>query len=57
VSRLVWLKVRFSMTVLRVELSYLFCLLGLRYVTVTALILRLEEMNAQLGSIAAAQMA
>lgn len=57
VSRLVWLKVRFSIAVLKVEISYFFCLMGFRYLTVTALILRLEEMNAQLSSIAAAQMA
>ena len=57
VMKLIWLKLRFSLSVLRVEFSYACCWIGLRYVTPTALIGRLEEMSAQLNSIAAAQMA
>ncbi len=57
VTQLIWLKVRFSITVLRVEISYFLCLMGVRYVSATALILRIEEMSSQLSSIAAAQMA
>ncbi len=57
VSKLVWLKVRFSLSVLRVELNYACCKIGFRYVAAAGLISRLEEMSAQLHSIAAIQMA
>jgi hypothetical protein len=57
VSKLIWLKVRFSLAVLRVEVDYLLCRFGLRFVVPATLILRLEEMSAHLSSIAAAQAA
>jgi hypothetical protein len=57
VMRLVWLKVRFSMTVLRVQFSYVFCFLGFPSLDVRSLIQRLEEMNARLSSISTAQLA
>jgi len=52
-SKLLWLKVRFSASVLRAELSYMLCCLGLRSLAVRALILNLEEMHAQLQAISA----
>jgi hypothetical protein len=54
---LVWLKMRFSMTVVRVEASYLLCYFGFRSLAVRALIARLEEMSGQLTSISAGQFA
>ena len=57
VSRLVWLKFRFSCTVLRAEFSYRLCLLGFRPMAVRALISHLEEMSSHLSAIAAAQAA
>jgi hypothetical protein len=57
VSQLIWLKVRFSVSVLRVQANYVLCLAGFRSLAAGALIVRLEEMSAQLSSIAAAQVA
>lgn len=57
VSQLIWLRIRFSMAVLRVQANYALCLVGFRSLATGALIVRLEEMSAQLTSIAAAQMA
>lgn len=57
VTQLIWLKVRFSIAVLRVEGNYFLCRFGFRSLATSVLILRLEEMNARLSSIAAAQMA
>lgn len=57
VTQLVWLKVRFSIAVLRVEMNYALCRVGFRSLATGVLILRLEEMNAHLTSIAAAQAA
>ena len=50
--RLIWLKVRFSLTVLRVELRYLACCLGYYPLVTGSLISRLEEMSQQLKLIA-----
>lgn len=57
VTQLIWLKIRFSIAVLRVEANYLLCRFGFRSLAASVLIVRLEEMNARLSSIAAAQMA
>lgn len=57
VPKLLWLKVRFSAAVIRAELSYALCCLGFRSLAARAVILRLEEMNTQLGFISAAQAA
>lgn len=54
---LIWVKVRFSMAVVRVEGSYLLCYFGLRSLAVRALISHLEEMSAQLTAISAGQFA
>ncbi len=55
VSRLIWLKFRFSCAVLNAELSYLLCLIGFKSLAVRSLILQLEEMSAQLGVVSAMQ--
>lgn len=57
VTRLIWLKVKFSGAVLHAEFSYALCHLGFRSLAVQAMILRLEEMSAQLNSISATQFA
>lgn len=57
VTRLIWLKVRFAVTVFRVEVNYALCTVGFRPVAAGALISRLEEMSTQLTAIASAQMA
>jgi hypothetical protein len=57
VSQLMWLKLRFSVAVVRTQLSYLTCCLGFRSLAVRAVILRLEDMNAQWGVILASQAA
>lgn len=57
-TRLIWLKARFSVAVVQAEVSYLFCCIGFRSLAARAVILRLEEMSAQLNSInASAQFA
>jgi hypothetical protein len=55
--QLMWLKLRFSVAVLRAQLMYLTCCLGFRSLAVQAVILRLEEMNAQWSFISASQAA
>jgi hypothetical protein len=55
VSRLIWLKVRFSYAVVRAEISYRICLLGGGSLAVRLLISNLEEMNQQLVRVVAAQ--
>ena len=57
VTKLIWLKVRFSITVVRVQFSYVFCYLGFPLLDVRSLIERLEEMSAKLSSISVAQLA
>ena len=53
--RLVALKLRFSISVLRIEFTYVWCRLGLQSLSVTAAIAKLEEMSAFLNSIAGPQ--
>jgi hypothetical protein len=55
VSRLIWLRVRFSYAVLKAQLSYWLCVLGFRSLAVRQLILHLEEMSSQLNLVAAAR--
>jgi hypothetical protein len=50
-KQLIWLRVRFAMSVLRVEASYLVCRAGLHVVAVGDLVARLEEMSTQLNAI------
>ena len=57
VTQLMWLKLRFSVAVVRTRLSYLICCLGFRSLAVRAVILRLEDMDAQWGAILASQAA
>jgi hypothetical protein len=57
VSKLIWLKVRFSLALIRAEASYVLCRLGLSSLAVRALIVHLEEMHAQLSAVSAAQAA
>lgn len=51
VTRLAWLRVRFSVAVIRAQVSYALCCIGFRYVTVRSVIRHLEEMSAQLSAI------
>lgn len=53
-ARLVWLRIRFSFTVLRVEASLLLASVGYRPRVVSQAIARLDEMNGYLRAIAAA---
>jgi hypothetical protein len=57
VSQLIWLKVRFSLAVIEAECSYILCCIGFRSLAARAMIMRLEEMSAQLRLISAAQFA
>ena len=57
VGKLIWLRLRFSVAVLNAQASYLVCCLGFRVLAARAVILRLEEMSAQLNLIAARQLA
>lgn len=52
---LIWLKVRFSAAVFQAEGSYLLCRLGIGSLAAQSVILRLEEMSAQLSAMSAAQ--
>ncbi len=54
---LIWLKIRFSVAVIQAEFSYVCCCVGLRSLAAQSLILRLEEMSAQLTAISASQFA
>ncbi len=56
-GKLIRLKIRFSIAVLHAEASYLLCCLGFRFLAARAVILRLEEMSAQLSAISAGQLA
>jgi hypothetical protein len=51
VTRLAWLRIRFSIAVIRAEISYAFCRIGFRYVAIRSVIHHLEEMSAQLSAI------
>ncbi|MGI8962055.1 MAG: hypothetical protein ACR2IV_20315 [Bryobacteraceae bacterium] len=57
VSKLIRLKLRFSIALVRAEVSYVLCRFGLSSLAVRALILHLEEMHAQLSAVSAAQTA
>jgi hypothetical protein len=54
IPHLVWLKVRFFFSILRVEARYLSCYIGFRSLSAGALIQRLDEMRSQLTIIASA---
>jgi hypothetical protein len=56
-SQLILLRLRFSVSVLRVEASYLLCRFGWRPLAIGNLIARLEDMSGQLNSISAARLA
>ena len=56
-GKLIRLKMKFSLAVLHAEASYLFCCLGFRFLAARAVILRLEEMHAQLSLISSSQLA
>jgi len=57
VGRLFTLKVRFSVAVLRAEISYLLCSIGIGSLAAQAAIRRLEDMSSQLSSMSAPQAA
>ncbi len=57
ITRLIWLKLRFAVALVRTEISYVLCCLGCRTLAARALIAHLEEMNAHLISLSAAQAA
>ena len=57
VSRLVYLKVRFSLAVLQAQMSYIACRVGCRSLAVQALLLRLEEMSSELNLLSLANAA
>lgn len=54
-AHLIRLRVNFSITVFRAEADYLLCCAGYRTIAVRALILRLEELSAQVSAISASQ--
>lgn len=54
-KQLIWLRLRFSVSVLRVEASYLLCRFGNRALALGSLIARLEDMSGQLNAISAAR--
>jgi hypothetical protein len=56
-AQLILLRLRFSMSVVRVEASYLMCRFGWRALAIGNLITRLEDMSGQLNSISAARLA
>ncbi|HEY3938507.1 MAG TPA: hypothetical protein VGL97_13815 [Bryobacteraceae bacterium] len=56
-GRLIWLRVRFSFSVLRVEAAYLCCRFGFHAVVVSGLIARLDEMSRQLNALSANRLA
>ncbi len=55
VGQLIWLKIRFSLCLMRVEMSYGLCWLGLRTIRVSDLVYYLEEMSAQMKAVSAIQ--
>jgi hypothetical protein len=56
-KRLLWLKLRFSVTVLRAEFSYHLCRFGVGSLPARALVARLQDMSAQIGAISVAESA
>ena len=54
-GRLIWLKVRFSISVAKAECNYLLCVLGCRTLTVRSLVSQLEEISLQLSAVSALQ--
>ncbi len=56
-GQLILLRLRFSISVLRVEASYLLCRFGWGSLAIGNLITRLEDMSGQLNSISAARLA
>jgi len=56
-GHLIWIKAGFFLAVMQAELSYALCCIGFRSLAARAMILRLEEMSAQLSSISAAHSA
>jgi hypothetical protein len=56
-TRLIWLKVRFSLAVLRAESRYLCCFIGARSVSVRELILQLDELSGQVTAMSTMQSA
>lgn len=56
-SRLLVLKLRFTISVLKAEFNYVLCCIGFRTLEVQSLIARLEEMSAKLSSLSAAELA
>jgi hypothetical protein len=54
-THLIRLKINFSAAVLRAEMNYLLCCVGFRTLAVRALLVRLEEMSAEVAAIAATQ--
>lgn len=55
VAQLMWLKLRFSLSVMRVEFSYALCWLGVNTLHVHSLVSYLEQMNEQLRAVSALQ--
>jgi len=55
-SKLIWLKVRFSAAAVRVQFRYLLCFMGFPSLDVHQLISRLDEMTSRLTSISTAQL-
>jgi hypothetical protein len=56
-GELILLRLRFSVSVLRVEASYWLCRFGWRSLAIGNLITRLEDMSGQLNAISAARLA
>lgn len=56
-TRLIKLKFDFSVAVLQAEANYMLCLVGFRTLAVRAVVLRLEELSAQVAAIYAIQAA
>ena len=53
-GRLIWLKLKFSIAVFQAEANYLMCCAGFRTLAVRALLVHLEELNAQVAAISGA---
>jgi hypothetical protein len=56
-KQLIWLRVRFSGSVLQVEANYLLCRFGWRSLATANLVARLEDMSGQLNAISAMRLA
>jgi hypothetical protein len=50
-AKLMWLKVRFSAAVLMAEYRFALCRFGVRSLSARVLIIRLEELNAQVSAL------